>query len=206
MASLCEKLITDCVVGSCDNPIFTGIDAIGWIFNRSEVDLVATEAAKDSTNPNIYTQIVMKENNGVAYTGYAVQQLGKQPFAGTQVEMTEGTTQNKFTNTLSFIVPDNSPAASLVLDSLANGRFVFVLNNDYQGSDGKGKMQIMGLKKGLVASAMVCEKYSEDTDSGWAITLTEENVPQSSLFLVHQTEGTVDTETYMGTITDNCAD
>lgn len=210
MANLCEKLITDCIVGSCDNPVYTGIDSIGWIFNRSEIDLTATEASgnKDASNANIYKSIVMKtytdDNETLSYTGFAVQQLGKTPFTGTQVEMTEGTSSNKFTNTISFVVPDNSPAASLVLDSLANGKFVFVLNNDYVGSDGRGKFQIFGLKKGCTASAIVCEKYSEDTEGGWQVTLTEENVPQSALFLEHKTTDTVDTETYLGTITSDC--
>ena len=203
--ALCEKLIQGCISASCENPIYAGVDSVAYIFNRSEIDLVATEASsnKDASNPNIYKEIIMKEvSEGVNYTGYKIQQLGKTPFTGTQVEMTEGNTQNKFTNTLSFIVPDNSPAASLVLDSLANGKFVVVFSNEYNGSDGRGKFQIVGMKKGLTASAMVCEKYSEDTDGGYQVTLTEEGCPSAALFLEHKTGTDVDTAEYLETITD----
>ena len=137
MANLCEKLLTACISASCDNPIYTGIDSTAYIFNRSEVDLILTDASanKDASNPNIYKSIVMKENEGVAYTGYKIVQTGKTPFTGTQTEMTEGASANKWTNTLQFSVQDNSPAAAMILDNLANGKFVVVIGNEYTGSD-----------------------------------------------------------------------
>ena len=38
-------------------------------------------------------------------------------------------------------------------------------------------------KRQLTLSAGSCEKYSDDTLSGWAITLKEEKAPRSAMFL-----------------------
>lgn len=35
----------------------------------------------------------------------------------------------------------------------------------------------------MTASEITNEKYSEDTDGGWAVTLVEENAPSSGIFL-----------------------
>lgn len=193
MANLCEKLLDACIAADCTNPIFTGVDSLAYIFNKSEIESLTY----DQTNPNLVTAITMKENNGVAYTGYKVQQLGKTPYTGTTTTLVEGNVSNKYNTEVHFVVPDNSPTASKILDNLANGKFVMVIKNDYEGSDGKGTFQIFGGKKGLTATAIDGDKYSEDTDGGWAVTLTEENTPVSALFLEHKTGTDVDTETYL---------
>ena len=48
---------------------------------------------------------------------------------------------------------------------------------------GASAYQIAGLFNGLTLSAGSCEKYSDDTLSGWAITLKEEKAPRSAMFL-----------------------
>ena len=69
-----------------------------------------------------------------------------------------------------------------IIDQLANGRFVFIFENKYAGTDGKNTFEIYGLEQGLTASEMTNDKYSEDTDGGWAVTLVEENAPSSGIF------------------------
>ncbi len=204
MSNICSKVITSCIGADCNNPVFAGIEGIGYVFNKSEI----SSFTYDQTNPNVITEITMAtyDDNGtdVAYTGFQVSQLGKTPFTGTNTAMTEGTIGNVFTETVSFVVPDNSPAAAMLLDSIANGKFVFVLNNEYTGSDGRGAWQVFGAKKGLVCTEMTREAYSEDTNGGWAVTLTAERTPNSALFLEHKTGQDVDTADYIKTITDDC--
>ena len=193
----CEKLLSKCISASCDNPIYTGIDGVAYIFNKSEI----ADFTIDGTHPNLVTAISMKthqvDNNDVSYTGYKIQQFGKTPFTGTQVTMVEGNVANKFNSEVHFTVPDNCPSASEILDMLKDGKFVVVLANDYTGSDGQGKYQIFGAKKGLSCTAIENDKYSEDTDGGWAVTLTEENGPVSAMFIEHKTNTDVDTATYL---------
>lgn len=206
--NLCEKLIAGCIGADCDNPVFSGMESKAYIFNKSEI----ASLTYDQTNPNVITAITMKvieEGSGsdpdVMAVGYTISQLGKQPFNGTNTSLTEGNTSNKFTENFAFVVPDNSPAAAMLLDNIANGKFVVVVKNEYTGSDGRGQFQVFGAKKGLVATAMERDAYSEDNDGGWAVTLTAENTPNSALFIEHKTGTDVDTEAYLDSLVD-CGD
>lgn len=203
MSSLCEKLINGCIAADCSNPIYTGIESVAYIFNRSQIESFTF----DQTNPNIVTAINMAEvSEGVDYVGYKIEQLSKTPFTGTTTTMNEGTVQNTFTEAVSFVVPDNSPAASMILDSIANGSFVVVLVNEYEGSDSKGKYQIFGSKKSLKCTACERDAYGDDTQGGWAVTLTAEGTPKSAVFVHHETTpGTDDTKTYLESLVD-CGD
>lgn len=200
--NVCEKLISSCVSASCDNPIFKGIEGHAWIFNKAQV----ASFTYDQTNPNLITAINMATyesgGNDVAYVGYTIDNLGKTPFTGTNTTMTEGNVSNSFTETFSFVVPDNSPSAAMLLDGVVNGKFVVVVENEYDGQDHKGKFQVYGAKKGLICSAMERDSYSDDTDSGWAVTLTAEGTPNSSLFLEHKTGTDVDTKSYLESLVD----
>ena len=193
MANLCEKLLAGCIGADCDNPVFAGMESKAWIFNKSEI----ASFTYDSQNPNLITDITMKEiSSGVNAVGYTITQLGKTPFTGTNTALVEGNAANKFTETFNFIVPDNSPAASMLLDNIANGKFVVVAKNEYTGSDRKGAFQVYGAKKGLTATAMERDAYGEDADGGWTVTLTSENAPNSALFFYKTdaatTESTLD--------------
>lgn len=183
--NLCEKLITKCIGADCDNPIFTGLESKAYIFNKSEI----ASFTYDENEPNLITAITMKtyddDGSDVSYTGYTITQLSKTPFTGTQTSMVEGDISNKFTETIQFVVPDNSPAAAEILDNLTNGKFVVIIANEFTGSDGKGKFQVYGARKGMTASAIENEKYSDTTDGGWQVTLVSENTPNSALFIQH---------------------
>lgn len=202
--NLCEKLLAGCIAADCDNPVFAGMEPKAWIFNKSEIASFTYDATSPKPNPNLITDITMKthevQGQDVAYTGYTISQLGKQPFNGTNTSLTEGNVSNKFTETFSFVVPDNSPAAAMLLDNIANGKFVVVAQNQYDGSDHKGAFQVYGAKKGLTATAMERDAYREDNDGGWAVTLTSENAPNSALFLEHKEDNEVNTEEFLDSI------
>jgi len=202
MANICEKLLAGCIGADCDNPIFAGMEAKAWIFNKSEI----ASFTYSQTNPNLITAITMKtyddDGTDVSYVGYTISQLGKTPFTGTNTSLVEGNISNKFTETFNFVVPDNSPTAAMLLDNIANGKFVVIAQNQYDGSDNQGAFQVYGAKKGLVATAMERDAYSEDNDGGWAVTLTAENTPNSALFIEHKTGTDVDTESYLDSLVD----
>ena len=48
---------------------------------------------------------------------------------------------------------------------------------------GDSAFQVYGYYQGLKAAEISNDKYSEDTDGGWSISLTETKVPKSALFL-----------------------
>ena len=79
---------------------------------------------------------------------------------------------------------DNGPeVANKVIDPLANGEFVVVAENRHKGTLGASAFQVYGLKQGLRASAGSNDKYAEETNGGWLVTLTESRAPDSALFL-----------------------
>ena len=129
------------------------------------------------TNKNVIKTLALKSGK----KGYSVAQLGNAPFTGTQTTLTVGTYRNTWTNQIPIAVLANNPdVCENVIDGLANGQFVLILRNKNKTS--KGEYQVYGYAQGLVASEGANEKYSEDTDGGWLITLQETNAPKSALF------------------------
>lgn len=185
MATLCETLIANDIAFACSNLVSRGLEPDGLIMNRNEIDFTAT--VFNSTNPNIIETLVMKSGK----KAYEIQQLGNTPFTGTQTELVAGTYRNTWTNTIPIAVLANNPSvAEDIIDGLANGKFVVILKNINTANG--AHYQIYGYQQGLSASEGINEKYSEDTDGGWLITLTETGAPKSALFLFDTDDATTD--------------
>lgn len=184
--NLCEKLLDKCISVSCANPIVEGAENTAYIFNKSDIASVTY----DTQDPNIITDIsmrVIEEGQGsdpdVLATGFRINTLGKSPFNGTSTTLQEGDIMNTFTELFDFAVQDNSPLAADILNNLANGKFVVVYCNNYEGSDGKGKFQIAGLKKGLTVNTMERNLYDDTYNGGWHVQMQAEKTPTAALFV-----------------------
>lgn len=178
MSNLCETLIKQAITADCSNPIVRGLESDGCIINRSDIDF-----AQCVVSDNIISSLVLKSGK----TGYPVYQMGSAPFTGTTVSLTTGTYKNKFQNQVVIAVLDNSPTiAKDVIDGLANGSFVVILKNRHKGATGDAEYQVFGYYQGLVATAIENDKYSEDLDGGWLVTLQESNAPKSAMFFFAQ--------------------
>lgn len=174
MADVCDFALAQDISIQCDNPQTSGLKNTGWLMNYDEVDW-----DNITKTGNIVSKLALK--NGRAFRCVVP---GKTPFSGTQVAMVAGTYKNKFNKTAAIVVLDSGPdVCENIIDQLANGRFIFVFENKYQGKDSKNTFEIYGLEQGLIASEMTNDKYSEDTDGGWAVTLIEENAVKSGIFL-----------------------
>lgn len=190
MSQLCQNLIKGCIAADCNDMIYAGMAPTGYIANYDDV------AAMTWADANTVSGITMKTetvgNDTVSKCFYTVQQLGNDPFTGTQTQMVESTYGNKFNKTVVIAIPDNSPAAAALVDSLANGKFIFIGQNDYKKSDGSAKYELYGAKKGLKATNIVREAYG-DNEGMWIATLTESNSPISSAFFYTTNESSTDT-------------
>ena len=168
---------------SCDDPIVQGVEQRGIIINRDDIDFSATTF--NSTRKNVIETIALKSTK----KAYEVVVLGSAPFTGTNTALAAGTYRNTFTNTVSLVILDNGPdVCENVIDGLANGEFVVILENKFKGlqkeeNPGDPAFQVYGWYQGLRASEMTNEKYSEDTDGGWAVSLQETRAPKSGVFL-----------------------
>lgn len=181
--AVCDYMIKQGISPSCDDPIVQGVEQRGIIINRDDIDFSATTF--NSTRKNVIETIALKS----AKKAYEVVVLGSTPFTGTNTALAAGTYRNTFTNTVSLVILDNGPdVCENVIDGLANGEFVVILENKFKGlqkeeNPGDPAFQVYGWYQGLRASEMTNEKYSEDTDGGWAVSLQETRVPKSGVFL-----------------------
>lgn len=187
--SQCEKLIKADIVQDCESPIVSGLEPDGIIINREDIDF--GETVFDQVNKNIIKTLILKTGK----KGFNVVQTGNTPFSGAKTDMVVGTYRNKFTNEIPIAVLDNGPdVCEKVIDGLANGTFVLILKNRHKGTDGKAEYQVYGYYQGLKASALTNEKYSEDTDGGWLVTLQETGAPKSALFYFNASSATTATQ------------
>lgn len=181
--AVCDYMIKQGISPSCDDPIVQGVEQRGIIINRDDIDFSATTF--NSTRKNVIETIALKSTK----KAYEVVVLGSTPFTGTNTALATGTYRNTFTNTVSLVILDNGPdVCENVIDGLANGEFVVILENKFKGlqkeeNPGDPAFQVYGWYQGLRASEMTNEKYSEDTDGGWAVSLQETRTPKSGVFL-----------------------
>lgn len=198
--SVCEFLLARDIAASCSDPVVPGFEQEGIIMNRDEIDFGAITF--DTTRSNVISQIAMLAGK----RAYKVRVLGNTPFTGTSTSFVSGTYQNTFTNTVQFVVLDNGPdVCESVIDALANGRFVMILENTFKGlnkesNKGDAAFQIYGYTQGLAASAIENDKYSEDTNGGWLVTLQETKASKSGMFLYKSDYAT--TKTMFESLTD----
>lgn len=177
-AESCDYQLAADLVASCTVKPVKGIKSHGFIMNYNDIDMEAT--ARDENNPNIVKSLILKTGKK-AYKMYVP---GKSPYTGTKKTMSAGTYRNRFNKDVSIVILDNGPDVSYnIIDQLANGTFVIVLENKFPGSDNKNTFEIYGLEAGLTATALDDDKYSDDTEGGWLATLQEENAPTSGIFL-----------------------
>lgn len=170
--ALCDYLISADIAGyDCDNPMVKGAKANGLIINKADINMAGV--TYDQNNPFKITALPL--NTGK--TAYDIVQGGKTPYTGTQQEMQEGTYQNTITNTVQFVILNQGNSTAQQIFALMNGEFVVVMQNN------NGTYQVYGLEGGLRASAMVRELYSDDTLSGWLVTMTEESAVKGNLFI-----------------------
>lgn len=174
----CDYQLAADLAADCSVKTVKGIKNHGYIMNFNDIDFDAT--TWDEENPNIVSALVMKTGKK-AYRMYVP---GKNAYTGTKKSMSAGNYRNRFNKDVSVVILDNGPdVCHNIIDQLANGQFVIVLENKFQGADKKNTFEVYGLEAGLSATALDDDKYSDDTEGGWLATLQEENAPTSGIFL-----------------------
>lgn len=179
----CTTLLSSDIFANCNNPIVGGLERRGIIINRSDIDFGKTKFDEDY--PNVISTLALLPNK----RGFVIDIPANKPFAGTKTTLEEGSIRNSFTHEIGILVLDNNPQICLsVIDALATGKFVVILENTYKNTNrqnqaGNNAYQVYGFYQGLRASTLENDKYSEETDGGWNILLKESRTPKSALFL-----------------------
>ena len=175
--AICDYLISKAISVDCENQSVAGLEPNGLIINRDDIDFSATTF--DAQNPNIIKTLVLKSGK----KAFDIIQQGATPFTGVASNLNVGTYRNTWTHDVPIAILGNDPdIAANIIDKLSNGTFVVILRNVQKGATGDAEYQVYGYAQGLRASEGVNEKYSEDTDGGWLITLQEQRAPKSAMF------------------------
>lgn len=187
----CDGIISQSIEQDCENPVVGGIEQEGVIINRKDIDASKTVYEPDTTGEpvvkgrkNVITTIGLK----TGAKAYKVLIPTNQPFNGTSTTLEAGTNRNTFTNNVGMVILNNDPdVCQNVIDGLATGQFVCILENKYKNTNkattpGDSSFQIYGYYQGLKATTLENDKYSEDTEGGWNVVLTETKSPKSALF------------------------
>lgn len=188
MAGICESLLKADIVVDCDNMITKGLQEDGVIMNRKHIDFSKTVFGDTK---NVIKTLVLK----TGMKGYAVACPGSNSFTGTKTSLSKGTYKNKWDTELPIVVFDNGPQVCQdIIEGLANGSFVVILKNKHRGIDGDAEYQIYGYYQGLAAETIENDKYSEDTDGGWLVTLKETGSPKAAMFYFNTDTATTETQ------------
>lgn len=181
----CDYKLAADLVASCENSSVAGLRNNGWIINSDDIDRDA--CTRDSSNPYILNTIVLK-------TGKKAHRMfvpGKTPFTGTNKALATGTYRNKFTKQVNAVVLDNGPEVVRdIINPLANGSFVVILENKHGGNKGENTFEVYGFEQGLSATSLADDKYSEETDGGWSIGLEETGAPSAGIYLFNDSVAT----------------
>lgn len=173
--TLCSKLIADNIGVDCDNPIFEGLENIAYIINKSDIASITYSG----TNKHIVTALALTS----PAKAFKVYNPVKTPMDGTQSALAEGDVNNKFDNTVQFLVLNDGPdVAKDVIDPLANGEFIVVVANKWENTNGDNKFQIFGLHQGLKATAIQRGNTTADQNGGHLVTLTETGAPTYGMY------------------------
>lgn len=174
MGNTCESLIAQDIKIPCEDQVTKGLESDGLIINRNDIDF-----AKTVIEGNVIKTLVLKTGK----KAYEIRQEGANPFTGTKTELNVGTYRNSWKNTVAIVVLANTPdVCSNIIDGLANGKFVVILRNLSKGADGGAEYQVFGFAQALKAASGENDKYSDDIEGGWLVTLEEESVPKAAYF------------------------
>lgn len=182
MSGICDNAIKRDIELNCDDPIVPGLEQEGVIMNRSDIDF--STVAFNTTRKNVIETLAMKSGK----KAYKVVVSGGTPFTGTNTALATGTYRNTFTNTVNMVILANDPdVCADIIDGLANGEYVTILENKAKSlqkeeNPGDSAFQIYGYYQGLKAAEISNDKYSEETEGGWSVSLQETKVPKSALF------------------------
>ena len=103
-------------------------------------------------------------------TAYRFHQAGKQPFNGTNSTLVVGAMRSTYTHSVKAVIFDKE-----VVEMLRGGDFVVIVDRGRSGDENSNtSFEAFGLTSGMLLTEAVQDFYSEDTDAGWSVTLTEE--------------------------------
>lgn len=178
--SECVKYVLAGIERNCANPVQKGVEKTGWIVNRDHVDLINSVVAGSKITTLAFNDDAPEKPL------FPIVIAGKTPFNGLKSSLVVGAYSNSWTKEAPIVILDTGAAVvENVINPLtaADSSFILIVENKFKGKDGDNAYEVYGYDQGLVASAGENDKYNEECDGGWKVTLTEEAAAHAALFL-----------------------
>jgi hypothetical protein len=181
--STCDNFIKKAIERNCDEPFVGGLELVGYIGNRAQIDFANVEFKAGSKHEISAFPLIAGAKI------FPVYQTGKRPFTGSTKTLNASDLGGYVTNRVQFIILDNSPEVSAnIIDPILDGEFFFIHENRAkhlkdENNAGNSAFEIKGFYQGLTLAEGSLDPYSDDTNGGWSIALEEEKAPTSGLFL-----------------------
>lgn len=128
---------------------------------------------------------------------YKISQL-KNAFTDTETAAEVGDIRNTFTNTLAFKILDQGPKVASIVNGLASGEFVVILEQKdksldaYDYASGEGKWRVFGIENGLTASELTNNAYDDTIGNGWSVKMEEKASSSSAYYIFKDDLATTD--------------
>ena len=175
--SYCDGIISKAISDfGCGTPAAKGIERVGWLINRADIDFASV--AFSETSKNVLTAFPLHSGK----KAYTVTQKGNTPFTGSKSSAVVGTYGVTTDNNIVLALLNNDKESSDIVDSLLQGEFVFIAEYKDKGADRASAFRVIGFYNGLLASACEHDPYG-DAYAGAVVTLTESGAPQYALYL-----------------------
>ena len=167
----CAGAVASDLLRNCTDPVVGGVEKIGWLLNKADVDIAATKASKVAGSNNLYASLVRLQGK----KGYKIENISNE--ATTKVD---GTYVNTFQHVISGALLDDGDVPGAVIEALCgDGEFVAVIEYRYKDlgrtlSPGSSAFHIIGLDSPLTSKGQEVknDKSSADTSGGWHFALS----------------------------------
>lgn len=144
---------------NCSYPLTAGNAERLILFNFDDID----SYTRNVSNPLIVEEIVMKATKtGFEFFG---QNYSNEP----KYRMRKGAYVNTYEHEVNFLVFGYNGAVKKILEAMAKGKLVALVENNYRGSDGSSAFELFGAGSGLYVQSM--ERDANDQDNNGAVKI-----------------------------------
>lgn len=156
--------ITDDIFNNCDETLIGGVRDKLVLFNLGDL----LPYTKNVSNAQIIEAINLITSPSAR--GYVFE--GQNNSNDISTELTKGAYSVGYTHKIVFRIFGNNAEIKIQLESLAKGKTVAVVQNNFQGSMGESAFELFGADAGLEVLEMTSDKSDADTQGAYVVTLS----------------------------------
>lgn len=169
----CAENLGANILNDCNDDYGKGVEKIVYIIKKEDIDRKASKITG-----NVISTLVLRTGKK-AYTASAPSNT---PFSGLTYEDQNATIGMSFNKTIPIVMLADSPTNALNVSALKQNKYVIIYENNNKGANGEQAFAVIGWEQGAVGQNATLDKYSDDTQGGWAVDMIEEGAKSPQIF------------------------